>query len=221
MAKIEVVIISSGRYDYLEQTLTSFLNNVEFHDHEISLFLHEDKTVKYCKEKVEAIIDGYRIEGYFLTDTNLGPIGSVRSAWENLLNCDYVFHLEEDFVFLEKIDIDDFISVLENKEFKVSQLLLERDNGAGHSVKKQCGFIDKVIDGVECCYSPTPFFSTNPMLIKKNEIDLILEKTRTAEYDIGLYFHAKECYGCYLGNTNVPNKVKHIGIERIGNYNEF
>jgi len=221
MAKINIVIISSGRYNYLDQTLSSMFSMVNFCDHDIDIILHEDRTIKYNENSGKQITEKYNIKNHIVTDNNLGPIPAVKNAWLNLKECDYVWHQEEDFIYNKNINIDDFIKVIESTDVKVSQLLVERDNHNA-PLKKLLGFIDINIDGINVCKHPSNFFSTNPHLIKKSEIDNIINcDILTSEYEIAMHFLNKGYVSCYYGTTNETNYVTHIGVERIGNYSQW
>lgn len=95
---------------------------------------------------------------------------AVKWVWSQA-TADYIFHIEDDWKFLKKIDVMDMIRIL-NKNEKLSSLRLYKYNTPGTKTFKT--FMCKWVYQEDGYYLATDWkkqFGLNPILIKKKFID--------------------------------------------------
>lgn len=193
-----LLIMTNGRKKYLEQTLSRL---GKLHGNFTRTLIHDDS-----KEK-------------------LGFTKAMISAWEQLKedNNEWVFHLEEDFLILEDIYLNDLINVL-NQNTYLKQMVLLRQPLGGRELQKG-GIIashperyeDKT-DGINNWTEHRVGFSCNPCLYRKSLI---------YEYPWPDKPHSEREYGqsllkepdakfAYWGKSTDKPTVMHIGEDRTG-----
>ncbi len=90
------------------------------------------ETLASAEEYLFPYLDGPTV---LVSDTThkLGLSGAIREGWRRLGECEayctpafeYVFHLEDDFVFTEPVPVDDMVNLCERE--KLAQVALRRD----------------------------------------------------------------------------------------------
>ncbi len=148
--------------------------------------------------------------------------GAVQSGWDHLPVCDFVFHLEDDFVFRSAVRLDLLVALLEHAPY-LAQVVLKRTpvNAEERAVG---GFIEQHPDeyteqawGGLYWTEHARNFSTNPCLIPYAVTRLGFQ---TGERDNERRFGEKlKGYGyrfAYWGKKFDPPVVEHIGVNRVG-----
>lgn len=81
------------------------------------------ETLASAEEFLFPYLDGPTV---LVSDTRhkLGLSGAIKRGWEKLPPCDYVFHLEDDWTFGDRIPVAAMIDLLESK--KLAQVALKR-----------------------------------------------------------------------------------------------
>jgi hypothetical protein len=155
-----------------------------------------------------------------------GFCGAVESGWSFIpAAADYVFHLEDDFVFMRPAFLDRMIAVLDAHP-ELVQLVLKRqpwneaEKAAGGIIERDPDSFHEVTDGSDIWTEHNAFFSTNPSLYRAS---LPLEVP---------WPQAPECEGrfTFAIRSQIPNArfafwgakfdspwVSHIGTKRVGN----
>ena len=100
---------------------------------------------------------------------------AVKWVWSQA-TADYIFHIEDDWKFLKKIDVDDMIRILQKYE-KLSSLRLYKHNTPNINRLKTFACVwDYNTDGFYMARNWRRQFGLNPILIKKEFIDMALPK---------------------------------------------
>lgn len=229
-----LAVIGNGRSELLSQTLKSLEDQVQF-DWMDQLMINDTGNEDYTAQLDEA----YGIDWHIISHTkNRGLSGSVRSVWQyaRIIGADYVFHVEEDFTFNEKINIQHMIDVMEH-EPNMLQLALKRqpcnaeEAAAGGFMEMDPRAYEQVEyrerTPVYTMGSPNPrsfgrpplhqfvkhrkFFTLNPSLYPLETTDYSWE-LGWGEKEFGeVVFGDQNNFSAYLGHITDPPKVTHIG----------
>jgi glycosyltransferase involved in cell wall biosynthesis len=203
---VALMVITDGRWDYLQQTLQSA---AECLDYPFSQRLLVDDS----GESVGFAPDGFDI---IRNLPRKGLAGAIQTGWDHLNDdIDFVFHLEDDFVFPDEVDIELMVEILEYEPELAQVALLrqpwspeERQAGGIYSIqperfKQKYGFVQQ-----------SHLFTFNPCLypveITKYKADL--EAELTAE------LLADDWRFGYLGELGDDPKTFHIGVRRSKAY---
>lgn len=207
-----ILIFNDGRNDYLEQTLKSLFENVQFNDNYKILIddVPEGRDVAF----LESIKKKYKINKLVLNDENLGVFGSVQKAWGIIpKDCTHVWHQENDFLFNEKIDFELMLKASNHK--RIFQVALLRQNWfafekkAGSIFNAYAGFKDARVADCDLVIHKN-FFTHNPCLYRK---EFAIQCNGYDEYKYMKVLGGKDANGwcAYLGKTTDGPKVTHIG----------
>ena len=207
MKKVALMVITDGRWDYLQRTLESAAEFLDYPWHQRILVDDSGEETGFCPTKFDFVKNTPR----------KGLAGAIQSGWDALdKDIDYIFHLEDDFIFLDHVDIDLMMELLEY-EADLAQIALLRqpwspeEQQAGgiywvnpERFKQKYGFVEQ-----------RHLFTFNPCLYPgtvAREYQAGLEAELTAELlKDGWRFG-------YLGELNNDPKTIHIGIRRSRNY---
>jgi hypothetical protein len=107
---MDVIVTSSAR-DTIFSTIDSFLENVQFSGR-FRFNINVDCRNDHSPEKIESLFRKLNT-GYY--KVNNPPLGFTRavSSLINKVETKYYFHLEDDWLFLQKVDLDKMISFLD------------------------------------------------------------------------------------------------------------
>lgn len=214
--KFCVIIINDGRNDYLEATLKSFKENVIFPEGStVHKILIDDWPKERNEEELKKIAKKYKVNKVILNEKNLGVNETVRKVWNQIPeDIDYIWHQENDFVFLEKVDIEAFIKILENPI--IVQCALVRQ--AWFEDEKECGTLMNTrperwrvanVSGTDIILHKD-HFTFNPSLYKRK---WIVDLFPFGEYQLSAYYLTRNpaLYFAYYGKKEDSHRVLHIG----------
>ena len=165
-----VLVLNDGRNDYLEQTLFTFFEQVRFPDPPYKMLVDdmpEGRDVSF----LERLATRYRFDELILNDSNLGLFGTVMKAWSLLpTRTRYIFHLENDFVFPETVDVRQLVTVLDEPSIwnvtLLRQAWYEDERLAGGMIQSKPGwFREAVVQGIPVCLQQR-YFGFNPGMRK-------------------------------------------------------
>ena len=123
-----VLFFTTSRYEYLIPTLESFHKNVNLSRYNVYKILIDDYPLRRKSEILEKLKKEYNIDKLVLNPENLGYSVTWKNAWKMIPeNTDYIWHQEDDFTFNEKVDVENMINLLENKDHKLFQVHLKRN----------------------------------------------------------------------------------------------
>lgn len=108
--KVLLGVIGNGRSDLLAQTMASLEEKVKYPFYK-RILIDDTGSAEYAIELEEKYGNKFHIIAH---PENQGLSGSIRTLWEaaQILDVDYIFHVEEDFTFNVEPPIEDMIDIL-------------------------------------------------------------------------------------------------------------
>lgn len=192
-----LLLISDGRDDYLARTVVSALEN-----------LPSPESVIHIDDR----------------EHRLGFGGAIQAGWDRILETDaeLVVHLEGDFLFNERIDLESMAALVSDPH--ISQVALKRQ--AWNEAEKAAGgiveldpdsFAERKVGGIVHTVSRR-CFTTNPCLYTRKimERGWPQEPESEGKFGLRLFNEDPETVSCFLGGKFDSPKVHHIGVERSG-----
>lgn len=205
--KLALMVITDGRWDYLQRTLESAAECLDYPWSQRILVDDSGEDVGFCPTKFDFVKNTPR----------RGLAGAIQSGWDALdEDIDYIFHLEDDFIFPDHVDIDLMLELLEYENDLAQMALLRQpwspqEQQAGgiywiepERFKQKQGFVQQ-----------QHLFTFNPCLYHISVVQNYragLEAELTAELlKDGWKFG-------YLGELGDEPRTIHIGLRRSRNY---
>lgn len=216
MNKVALLLMTDGRRECIRQTVPSALSMLEGPiTHRI---ICDDSGDEEYRNWLCASFPTFTILPLVKRQ---GFGGSIRRAWWFLssMDIDYIFHLEDDFLFNETIYLDPMIKVLENNPH-LYQIVLRRQAWSSEE-KIAGGVIEKHPDAYiqkETWLEHRLYFTTNPGLYRKSLLEIGWPDGIHSE---GMFTHkilnmdSNAQFGLWGQRTDKP-RVHHIGDVRIG-----
>lgn len=216
MTTCALLVMTDGRKECIEKTIPSALEML--HGPIIQRFIYDDSgDYKYRSW----LMDNFPTFQLICEPKRQGFGGAIQAAWRivKTAKTDYVFHLEDDFLFNEPISLVPMIEVLNNNPH-LYQMALRRQ--AWSSEEKQMGGVIERYPNAymqkESWMEHRLFFTTNPGLYRTSLIDIGWPDGEQSEgiftrkiLDLDPYAQ----FG-YWGQKTDPPLVHHIGDTRIG-----
>ena len=202
-----LLIITDGRRDLLERTLESAKQNLPEFENKIIINDCQDPLFKSFLNSL------YDYEVYH-NHEKLGFAGAIQKGWDALSPTDYVFHLEEDFTFNEKVDIDKMKEILQDD--KICQVSLKRQKW-GAEID---GFIEdnpQDYEQMDGYVRHRNFFTTNPSLYKYDLTKIGFPQVKRSEHEFSQKLFNLGFYSAILGGKFDPPKVTHTGVNQSVN----
>jgi len=150
--------------------------------------------------------------------------GAIRNAWEfirEMTEAEFVFHLEDDFVFNREIDLLGMQTVLRVRP-NVCQVALRRqpwndeERRVGGVVELNHDSYDEHTFIDASWLEHTNFFTTNPSIYRRDLISLQWPEGAQSEGRFGLGLKATGHTFAYWGSRGSGNWVEHVGDQRMG-----
>ncbi len=214
--KFCVIIINDGRNDYLEKSLNSFSENVIFPEgSEITKILIDDWPLDRDEKLIRKIGKKQGVNKYIFNEENLRVDNTVRKIWDNVpSDIDYIFHQENDFIYLEKIHISELVKVLESPI--IVQCALARQ--AWFKDERECGtlfntrperFRSGNMSGIDIVMHKD-HFTFNPSLYKRK---WLVNIEPFGEYQLSHHYlnQNRALWFTYYGKRTDSNRIEHIG----------
>lgn len=167
--RVDVIVLTAGRKDYLERTLASFSERV--HGDICDRIIQDDSGDPAFGKWLRTT---YREWEIVTTRGKLGFTKAIRSVWDVLrarTGAPYVFHLEEDFVFDRDVNLSEMIEVLRGDP-KLAQVALLRgpfyppEVDAGGIVEQE----PRAYEHRDGYLVHTKYFTTNPCVYSRSLI---------------------------------------------------
>lgn len=223
MPNVMLGIIGNGRRELLDQTIASLEDMIEYPFFD-RLIIDDTGNMDYQKTLITEYGQRYRLA---LHRQNLGLSGSIRTLWGQAYRAeaDYIFHVEEDFTFNEKIDIGKMVDLLDSHS-AMAQVALVRQpvNGDEAAAGGMLNF--HYPDAEELTYqtyddwapqigvAQNKLFTLNPSLYPRWVYEIGWEQG-WGEREFSDRLFQNPMIGCtYLGKRSDPPKVHHIGNYR-------
>lgn len=219
---ILLLVITDGRRDCIEQTLSSA---------ETNLLGPIDRRIIYDDSgdaENQAWLRDRFGDHYIVThhpDGRQGFGGAIRFLWDRMANAPerFVFHLEDDFTFNRPVDLTAMAEVLDAHPDLV-QLALRRqpwnesEQHAGGIVEQHADAYDEMVDDAHRRWlEHRLFFTTNPSLYRRSLCAGGWPDTAQSE---GIFTHRLLAdpavrFG-FWGGRDSGESVTHIGHQRVG-----
>lgn len=168
---VDVVCLTAGRQEYLEQTLASFAEQVR----------GTIATRTLIDDSGDRVFGAWLAERYpdWTIHTTRGRMGftrAIRAAWTFLQrrrNAPHIFHLEEDFTFDREVDLEDMIEVLEQDKSLAQCALLRGpfyppEIDAGGIIEQDPDAYTRRTDRGPAHLVHQKFFTTNPCVYRRD-----------------------------------------------------
>lgn len=220
---IAALVITDGRNDLLQRSIESFESNVG--GPIVEKWIYDDSGDRATREWIAETYPTWTLINH-PSGQRQGFDGAIRTAWAALRFesiADWVFHLEADFTFNRKVDLEDLQNIM-IKRPNLAQVALLRQ--AWNDEEKAAGGVIQVrpdefvthLDRDERVWLEHDlFFTTNPSLYRRTLFEnfgwpegAASEGRFTAELRRAGYLFA------YWGEKDDPPAVDHIGVERVG-----
>jgi len=205
--KLALMVITDGRWDYLQRTLESAAVALDWPWHQRIIVDDSGGEKGFCPDGFEFVKNLPR----------RGLAGAIQSGWDALdEDIDYVFHLEDDFIFPDVVDVELMIELLEYEPELAQVALLrqpwspqEQQAGGIYSIeperfKQKYGFVQQ-----------SHLFTFNPCLYP---IGVARNYRAGLEAELTAKLLADDWRFGYLGELGDDPKTIHIGIRRSRNY---
>ena len=141
--RLVVLFFTTSRYEYLVPMLKSFHEQVDFAGLNVTKILIDDYPLRRDETVLGKLVDEYGIDKLVLNEENLGYSLSWKKGWSLLpQNTEYIWHQEDDFVFLKPVKVKDMIETLETCPTKLTQVVLKRQRWFENG-----DFIEKIESG--------------------------------------------------------------------------
>lgn len=224
-----VLVFDDGRLDYLERSIASFRENVE--GDAFRFLIHQDEPT--AVRDTRAMFPGCEV----LSGTKrLGFAGAIHRAWQHAAtpdfrDCDWVFHLEGDFTFNRKVNLQQLQVVLDSRPHLVHMALRRQawnpaEVEAGGVVELNPTAYEQHANAFGWSWlEHRLFFTTNPSLYRR---DLVRSRWPSAAQSEGLFTIQLLEFGTpwgapadmlrfgYWGHRDDQPWVEHIGAVRAG-----
>jgi hypothetical protein len=220
-ADVTVVVFTDGRRDYIERTIASFDEQVTGRIAE--RIIHDDSGDPANREWLADLFpDWHLIHG---ERGRLGFGGAVRNAWSYLAGTPdgprFVWHLEDDFVTLRPVDLNDLAAVLDAHPH-IAQIALLRqawnaaERAAGGVVElNPSAYLDSADDAGRQWLQHRQFWTTNPSLYRRSLCARGWPRGAESEGRFGgSLFDDPDVWCAYWGARDSGQWVDHVGLER-------
>lgn len=112
MKEVTAVFTSCGRWNLLQQTLTSFCNTNSYQY--IKYIIIDNSASKDAEGKIQEIIQKIDIKPQIIINsTNIGQVASIDKAY-SYVDTEYIFHSEDDWLFCGTEYIEQSIDILDS-----------------------------------------------------------------------------------------------------------
>jgi glycosyltransferase involved in cell wall biosynthesis len=222
-----LLMMTDGRLSYFKQTLDSAVKSLKADN--IYIVVNDDSSDPSCRNFLKAYLDATGID-YVITptlDSKSGFSGAINNAWNFILDLpiqyEFVFHLEDDFLFNEDIEVSKMQKILELDE-NIQQVALRRqpwnseEAAAGGIIEMHPdSYIDKSFEGIHWLEHRN-FFTTNPCLYRRSlcETGWPLVQFSEGIFSKNLFDKNENFRVAYFGARDSGVLVTHIGFERSG-----
>lgn len=190
-----LLLISDGRDELLEQTIGSAREMLPRWDQEV-----------------------------FIDDSahRLGAAGAIQEGWRHV-ETDYVFHLEQDFLFKAPVPVERMIALLERRPYLVQvalkrQAVYDWEHAAGGLLEFHGSELyTERRDDLAVWTEHRVQFTLNPCVYRSSLCRLGWPQQEASEIRFGCSLIVDpEVRFAYWGGKSDPPMVEHIGSDRVG-----
>lgn len=129
--RVLVVVFSTNRYDYLEQTLEALRRQVDFGGCFVKTLLIDDYPAARDAMRSKAIEDRFCVDIVVRHSANKGLGRTWRETWDSIRARpelgDWIFHLEDDAVFEKPVAVREVIEAFASCKKPLTQVFFKRN----------------------------------------------------------------------------------------------
>lgn len=218
---LALMVVTDGR-EYFWETMKSFHETFNIDDFKYK-FVIDDSLDPEFQRRLAMAYPEFQVESAI---EKRGFGGAIRHGWSVIPDdVDYVFHLEDDFIFTEKPDLDMMIFTLEKYSYLLQMALLR--GPVNNEERKAGGIIEQDPDSYTEMWGwhdelywreHRKFFTTNPCLYRRSLIEKGWPDCEFSEgiFSIERFKENPEAKSAFWGSNDSGVWVKHIGYERKG-----
>lgn len=212
MNKISLVVITDGRQACIEKTISVFEHVVSYPFFE-KLIINDSGDIRYHQYLITKF-PGYNIVSH---ETRRGLAGAVQSAWASVsTESDYVFHLEDDFVFNTSIDIDLMIDIMKENPYLVQMAMVRAP--VNPPEQEAGGFVFQNLQDYtqkHTWFEHQRLFTLNPCIYPKSTVAIGWpDHGGESEFTSKVHAVNKDFKFGFIGNIYDRPIVTHIGGRR-------
>jgi len=219
--RIILGVIGNGRSELLDGTIQTLLSNVNC-DFYKKIMINDTGNQDYHNYLTENYGDIFEIISH---SSNQGLSGSIMSLWDRSSDYgfDYIFHVEEDFLFNFQIDIFELVSVL-NADPNLAQIALKRqpvndfESSIGGFMNADPSSYQKHCLGNLKWLSHRNFFTLNPSLYPRWVVEVGWQNGWGEKEFADLLFSNEQIVCGFLGDVEDEPLVFHTGTYRAANW---
>lgn len=219
---ITVLALTDGRADCLARTLRSAEVALDGAPIVHRVLVNDSPDPDYHAWLTDRFADRWAVVPPLEQRRGFG--GAIRAGWDHVAEGpgDYVFHLEDDFVFNRPVPLAAMVRLLDLHPHVAQVALLrqpwnDQERAAGGIVECHPGdYEDRHDDGVGPWLLHRRCFTTNPCLYRRQ---LLARGWPQVEHSEGIFTHQLVDAGlsfAYLGARGEAPRVHHIGDVRVG-----
>jgi hypothetical protein len=120
MYRVSLVVITDGRQDCIQRTIDQFDSTVSYPFVE-RIIINDSGDIRYHNFLVSRF-PKFKVVSH---EQRRGLAGAVQSAWDSVSQeTQYIFHLEDDFLFNTSINIDHMINILLENPYLVQMAMV-------------------------------------------------------------------------------------------------
>lgn len=212
-----LIVMTDGREEYLKQSVSSAMTMLT--GNIVERWMHDDTGDETYRDRLRA---QYPTFSHIGDGPRKGFGGAISHAWKNLKigsKADFIFHLEDDFVFNREIPLDGMAKVL-NENPNVYQMALRRQAWNSEEIKAG-GVIERWPDRFhqeDGWILHRMWLTTNPSLYRRSLIERSYPVEEEAEGHFGGQLFSEDPLATcgYWGQKTDDPWVEHIGVKRNG-----
>lgn len=212
MKKVSLIVITDGRQDCINKTIPSMRSNLVYDFHE-KIIINDSGDLRYCNY-LKSNFPDFNVVCH---EQRRGLAGAVQSAWDSVSDdVDFVFHLEDDFLFNTPINIDDMIELLDSNNHLVQMALVRAP--VNPPEEEVGGFVFQNLDSYHQkngFFEHGRLFTLNPCLYPKSTIKIGWpEHGGESEFTQKVHEVNPNFLFGFFGDIYDKPKVTHIGGRR-------
>lgn len=215
---ITLLVITDGRRRCLQRTLESFDLSVDPRHISRRVIVNDCPDAEFG-EWVDTL-------GF---DTVVPPLwqrrgygGAITAGWDAIEDAEWVFHLEDDFVFTRHVDVAAMVNILRSHQY-LAQMALRRqpwndaEKAVGGIVEQHPEQYRDCTDGFHRWLEHRMFFTTNPCVYPRWVRKIAWPRCNYSEGVFShLLFSDSNTRSAFWGQRSDPPWVIHIGHQRTG-----
>jgi glycosyltransferase involved in cell wall biosynthesis len=212
MSKVSLVVITDGRQACIAETIPSMRKNLNYNFYE-KIIINDSADARYHQYLVSKFPD-FNVVSH---ETRRGLAGAVQSAWASISpETDFIFHLEDDFIFNLEVSVEDMIMLLENNSH-LAQMALVRAS-VNPPEEEVGGFVFQHLNDYHQkngFFEHTRLFTLNPCIYPISTVNVGWpDHGGESEFTSKIYSLNNDCRFGFYGDIYDKPYVTHIGGRR-------